>query len=219
MLTQTLELHSEGITHTDIRPENVEFLDDRTFEEMVYHQSKFVSVVCSSFYARNDTHCLYFRDCCGLPSFVLHFTAVLGSETMSLLVMTSIDRRRWYTVSVIIHVPSHCSNIEDWGYSTHSDAFSVGCLIAEMVLQRPLFIPCNSVRFYQHEKTLQFQTVLGPFSEDMIRKIHSKYSTIFDRHDGDSIYSGSGVSEEVLTFAANADSLQVCSVHVVEDHN
>jgi len=143
--------------------------------------------------------------------------AVLGSEIMPVLVMTSTDRRRWCIVSLLIHIMLHFSNLGDWGYSTHSDAFSIGCLIAEMFLRRPLFIPCKSVIFYQHEKTLQFQSVLGPFSEDMIRKIHSKNSTIFDRHDADSIYSGFGVSEEVLEFAANSETLQVRSIHVVEN--
>lgn len=51
-----LELHSEGITHTDIRPENVQFLDGRTFEEMVYQQSKFVPVVGSMVYGVTNSN-------------------------------------------------------------------------------------------------------------------------------------------------------------------
>lgn len=67
------------------------------------------------------------------------------------------------------------------GKSTpESDRFSVGCILGEMVLGRPIFLPCEEGPLYTQEKAVLYDAISGRFPEGLAITIEEAFPGTFD---------------------------------------
>ncbi|KAF9524048.1 hypothetical protein CPB83DRAFT_898193 [Crepidotus variabilis] len=92
-----------------------------------------------------------------------------------------------------------------WGYQNESDMFSIGCVVAEMVLNQPLFSACADGESYRREKTLMYMAVFGPFPPKFFEKVSKVYPEIGD--GGGWFISDPVASSDVNLFLSNVQPL------------
>ncbi|PPQ71219.1 hypothetical protein CVT26_010997 [Gymnopilus dilepis] len=89
-------------------------------------------------------------------------------------------------------------------YSEKSDGFSLGCLISELLLGRPLFPRCLPGPNYRREKTILFDVILGPFPDDLISAIRRTYSGIFSTPTSDFPEVDASIHRRIRRYAEDA---------------
>lgn len=89
-----------------------------------------------------------------------------------------------------------------------SNVFSIGCIIAELLLRKPLFPVCRAGRLYIREKTVVFDTILGPFPDALVHDICKSFKGVF-KYDNSDFPIFEGVSETVREFCEDAEPLKV----------
>jgi len=60
-----------------------------------------------------------------------------------------------------------------------SDYFSIGCIMAEMIVQSPLFPRIHEGPKYKHEKTLMFDSKLGNYPRVLMEQVRDQFPGIF----------------------------------------
>jgi len=100
-------------------------------------------------------------------------------------------------------------------YSNASDIFSIGCIIAELVKGAPLFPVCGQSQWYRYrrEKTVLFNAIIGPFSDDMIYSIHKRFKGIFRSSNSDFPEIDIWVSAPIRKFVEDVSHLSVGVEH------
>lgn len=94
-----------------------------------------------------------------------------------------------------------------------SNVFSIGCIIAELLLRKPLFPICLPGPLYTREKSVAFDTVLGPFSDAMIHDIRRYFKGVF-KYENSDFPRYDGVSTAVVQFCEQTEPLKV-NVHIL----
>lgn len=95
-----------------------------------------------------------------------------------------------------------------------ADAFSVGCVVAELVLGEPLFPPCEErSSVYRNEKALLYDAVAGRFSEEMAAKIELFHPFTMDMSEIRPIRYP-GISSTVDMFIQKTLYIEVC-LHII----
>jgi len=88
-----------------------------------------------------------------------------------------------------------------------SDLFSVGCIFAELITQRPLFPSCENSPFSAYEKALLFDAVIGFSSSALTERLRLAHPGWFDAF-GIAVLDDH-VSKHVRKFLKSARIIQV----------
>ena len=77
-------------------------------------------------------------------------------------------------------------------------------------------MPCSQTNlWYEHEKSLMFEAVLGPYTDKLLQCISVSNPGIVDMNNEGALYNGPGVAEYILDFVAESVELQA-SRHVFQ---
>ena len=94
-----------------------------------------------------------------------------------------------------------------WKLCHESDLFSVGCVVAELLLDRPLFPSCEGLPCSVYQKTFLFQAVLGILPPSMIERLRSEFPGWFDAYG--LVLLDEMISPQIATFLETAKTLEV----------
>ncbi|PPQ81767.1 hypothetical protein CVT26_007108 [Gymnopilus dilepis] len=98
-----------------------------------------------------------------------------------------------------------------WASKFRTDAFSVGCVLFEMLVGRPLLPPCHGEHSYVVAKAHLFQSALGEFPADIVYRVSLMHEGIFN--SSDELRGYYDLSPGLRRYLDNAEPIQ----EIIED--
>ncbi|PPR00588.1 hypothetical protein CVT26_009863 [Gymnopilus dilepis] len=99
-----------------------------------------------------------------------------------------------------------------WVSKFRTDNFSIGCVLWELIVLRPLFAACEPGGIYARAKAHMYSAVFGPFTREMRQQIMHFNQGIF-RTDSSEVDGLQDMPQNIKEFVATAPSLE----DVIED--